>query len=280
MKKDNTKKRFEWVPEILRHPAASFRNLTNDNPLTYSSDAQDRLRYFTYTLLVLLMLPVALGYGLNAVSQSQYLLSGCILMMCCSLTFSWLILSRWNNRRIIYRFNAVIFSLLLLYLVQIGGTGGSKILWMYTYPLVVFSLFGKVEGFCWSLTVFVAAVILLLKPVAWLPNFHYDPEFKIRFASTYLIVHIITWWIEYLRNFYRMDRRMLERRVDERTRELTTVNLHWIQPTIDKKPPTNPSREENAQAELLSKGLPEFEVTEALERVGCNFECQAIAQAL
>jgi signal transduction histidine kinase len=80
---------------------------------------------------------------------------------------------------------------------------------------------------------FLAAVILLLKPIPWRSNFHYDPEFKIRCASTYLIVHIITWWIEYSRHHNRIDRIMLERRVDERSKGLTAVNLQ-LQEAVEK----------------------------------------------
>ncbi len=225
MKKDNSDKRCSWAPGILSHLESFFRSLTNATPLTASSDVQNHLRYYTYTLLVLLMLPAASGYGLYALFQGEYLLFGCILVMCCSLCISWLILRRWNNGLILYRFNAVVFALLLLYMGLIGGGGGSKILWMYTYPLVVFFLFGKTEGFFWSLGLFLAAVAICLQPLPWLPGYHYIPEFKTRFASTYLIVHIITWWFEFSRHHYRSDRGMLEQRVDARTKELTTVNL-------------------------------------------------------
>ena len=223
--------RLKWVLAGLRLPESFFGALTNTNSLNSASDSQNRLRY--YTLLVLLMLPVVLGYGLEAIIEAHYLLAGCILAMGVSLIVSWLILRRWNNGLIIYRFNAVVFALLLFYLAVIGGSGGSKILWMYTYPLIAFFLFGKMEGFCWSLAVFVAAAVILLLPVPWVPVFNYDPEFKARFFSTYLIVHIITWWFEYSRHHYRIDKRTLERRVEERTKELTALNLQ-LQEAIEK----------------------------------------------
>jgi len=233
MKKDNSNKRFRWVPGFLRYPETLFRILTNTGPLSASSDAQNRMRYHTYTLLVLLMLPTALGYGLHAFFQGEYLLFGAILVMCFSLCFSWLILRRWNKGRLLYRLNAVVFALLLLFMVQLGGGGGSKILWMYTYPLITFFVFGKTEGFCWSLALLLAAVALFLQPRPWLPGFDYVPEFKVRFATTYLIVHIITWWIEYSRHHYRSDRGMLEQRVQARTEELTRLNLK-LQEAIEK----------------------------------------------
>jgi two-component system sensor histidine kinase/response regulator len=230
MKKDNSGERFKRVSGILRHPGSYFRIPAETSPLTSTSEPQDRFRY--YTLLVLLMLPAVLGYGLVSYSHREYLLFASILVMGVSISLSWLLLRRRNSGLVLYRLNATIFALLLLLLAQIGGTGGSKLLWMYTYPLVTFFLFGNIEGFCWSLGLFSAAVILLLKPLPWLPTFHYDPEFKIRFASTYLIVHIITWWFEYSRHHYRIDRRLLEQRVDERTKELTAVNLQ-LQEAID-----------------------------------------------
>jgi len=51
---------------------------------------------------------------------------------------------------------------------------------------------------------------------------------------------------------------------------LYAVMKGWIEPKTDNEPLTGPSRENDAQAELLSKGLPGFEVAEALRRVGGN----------
>ncbi len=231
MKEGNSDKRFKWVPDFLRHPVSCFRTLVETSPISSSSEAQIRFWYFT--LLVLLLLSAELSYGLNSIFQGNYLLSGFILVSGTSICLSWFLLRRRDTGLFLYRCNAMVIALLLLYFVQIGGDGGSKILWMYTFPLVAFFLFGKIEGFFWSLTGFFAAVVLFLKPVPWLPAFHYDPEFKIRFASTYLMVHIITWWFEYSRCQNRIDRGMLEKRVNERTMELTTVNLQ-LQEAIEK----------------------------------------------
>jgi hypothetical protein len=38
------------------------------------------------------------------------------------------------------------FGFLIVAMVVIGGEGGSKILWMYLFPLIVFFLLGKIEG--------------------------------------------------------------------------------------------------------------------------------------
>ncbi len=222
MEKDKTQKPFKRVLDILGGPDVWFGILTDTGSRVSLSESQNRRSYFS--LLVLLMLPTASGFGLNCLLKAQYVLAASNFVFAVSLSLSWFYLRRREDDLTIYRLNALLFALLLLGLVQTGEIGGARILWMYTYPLVAFFLFGKAEGFYWSLMVFSMAVGLLIQPLPYLPAYHYPHEFKIGFAGTYLIVHIITWWLEYSRHCYRIDRKMLEHRVEARTMEITQVN--------------------------------------------------------
>ncbi len=229
MQNDNCEKQFKRIRGFLRNTRARIRTLMNMAAAKSTDDEKNRLRY--YTLFLLLGLPAVVGYGLYALYQGEYLMCGFIFITGVCLCTGLLLLHRMKRGLIVYRFNSAIFAIFLLFLLQIGG--GSKILWMYTYPPIVFFMFGNREGFFWSLAVFFAAVFLFLQPAPWISAFDYSNEFKVRFATTYLIVHIITWWFEYSRHHFRIDRKMLEKRVAERTMELTAVNRQ-LQKAIQK----------------------------------------------
>lgn len=109
-------------------------------------------------------------------------------------------------------------------MLHTGGESGSKILWMYTYPLIVFFMFGGKEGACWNGGLFLAAMILIWTPLPWLEPYGYTNYFAIRFTSTFLVVSYITWWFEYSSHRYLIDKKQLSLRVEERTAELQKVN--------------------------------------------------------
>ena len=183
-----------------------------------SEDDLSRFRY--YSVFLCLGIPAILGFGSYAFCHFEYFLFICILLTGIALSVGWYLLRLNPRNYIIYRMNSAVFALLVLFLLQSGGDEGSKILWMYIYPLIVFLLFGKREGFYWSIAVFFTAIALLWYPIPFFPAHAYSTVFKARFASTYLIVHLITCWYEFSRHHYLIHKKVMEQRVEERTAEL------------------------------------------------------------
>lgn len=144
-------------------------------------------------------------YGLYNLVKANYLLCALILLSATGLSLGWLFLRRLRNGRIVYRINVVLFGLLILYMLVIGGTGGSKILWMYTFPLIAFFLFGKKEGLFWSVGAIVVATMLFWNPLQFSAAYQYPSAFSVRFITTYVIVSAVTYWFEYFRYKYRKD---------------------------------------------------------------------------
>ena len=131
METDHSYKRFQWIPDLLRNP---------ESYLPAHSDAaavDERTRYRYFILLFLLMLPASIGYGFYAFLKADYLLLGSLFAVDLSISVSLLYLRRLKGGLVVYRFNAMLFALLLLYVLQTGGTNGSKILWIYVYPFLV-----------------------------------------------------------------------------------------------------------------------------------------------
>lgn len=168
-----------------------------------SSDDQARLQH--YSVFLLLGIPTMLAFGLYNFLRAQYLLFSLILLSATGLVIGWLFLRRHSAGRFVYRINTFLFSLLILYMLLIGGEGGSKILWMYTFPLISFFLLGKNEGLFWSMAVVTLSILLFWNPFEYSIAYEYSIDFKIRFVATYLIVSAVTYWFETFRYRYRRD---------------------------------------------------------------------------
>jgi hypothetical protein len=106
-------------------------------------------------------------------------------------------LQNTNNSKLIFRFATTTFIILLLYLLMSEGEDGSAILWMYSFPIVIFLLVGKIEGLFWLTILFsVAIAILYFHPPH---TFHYQIGTKMRFPLSFLLVSLFSYYIEAIR---------------------------------------------------------------------------------
>ena len=185
---------------------------------TIPQDEKDRLRH--YTVFVMIGFPFMVAFGLYNLAKTQYLLSGLIAVTDICLLVSWILLTRLEKGQVVYRVAAIMYFTLLLYMVYKGGHGGSKILWMYSFPLIAFFLLGREEGLFWACIVFVIAAVLILIPADWLGVYPYHSDFKIRFLTSFAIVTWITSWFEYMRQRYRKGMRAEHRQLEHEQRRL------------------------------------------------------------
>jgi hypothetical protein len=77
------------------------------------------------------------------------------------------------------------------------GDDGSAILWMYSFPIVIFLLVGKKEGLFWIIILFSVAIAILYFPPP--QTFHYQIGTKMRFPLSFLLVSIFSYYIEEIR---------------------------------------------------------------------------------
>lgn len=221
MNNEPLKTRPNWFLRNLERLTRRLAAIANGTPIE-SKDDKTRFQY--YTIFLLLGLPNMVLYAIYAWIKADYGLVGIISLTAGSLTYGWYLLQKLRDGRIVYRVNSFILAALILYLLQIGGNNGSKILWAYTYPLIVFFLFGKNEGFFWSGAILLSAIALFWRPIPLLPAFEYGLEFEIRFITTYCIVCLTTFWFEHTRHHIRIDKKVFKKQVDLRTTELMQVN--------------------------------------------------------
>jgi hypothetical protein len=178
-------------------------------------DSEALLRFRFYTIFVALANPLMLGFGSVNFINGRYILAGLILASWLGLMAGWMRLRAGRDDLLVYRINALIFGLLILSMILIGGDGGSKSLWVYVYPLIIIFLFGVTEGSIWTFALLstIAGIFWLQLPA--LAVYPYPEAFKIRLVSMYLVVMVITGGFEYSRRRYRdamwREREKLER---------------------------------------------------------------------
>lgn len=166
-----------------------------------SSD--EKLRFQHFTLFLVVGIPIMVIFGFTNLISGNYKITLFSSASAIGLVIGWSIIRHIKNDILIYRINAVIYISLIIYILSFGGEGGSKILWMYTFPLISFFLFGKNEGAVWSLIVICIIFFIFINPNNFLSIYSYHYEFKIRFIASYIAVTAITYWLEYLREYYK-----------------------------------------------------------------------------
>ncbi|MBT8490194.1 MAG: response regulator [Deltaproteobacteria bacterium] len=161
-----------------------------------------------------------------------------------------LYLRRSKNYQIACYVGIVITGILYLYLLATGGVNNTAHVWYYTFPLVSSFLLGSKRGA-------VATILLLMLAIIFFAvNFdlpyltHYSKDFIIRFIPSFIVVFIFSYAFEYFREKaqekltakndelnktikelketdirLRKAREELEKRVQERTAELSKANI-------------------------------------------------------
>ncbi len=191
---------------------------------TTALDEYDKIRLHYFAIYQILGLPTLVGFAIYHYLNANYLLCALISLLVLAASLGLVFIRRLRSGRVVYRIVSTLYSILLLYLVQSSGEDGSRMLWIYTYPLLAFLVFGRTEGLLWNIGLFFAAAYLLWFPLPWLPAHGYSTAMKYRFVLSFGFVTIIASWFEHSRNLYRIDKQAMARQVDERTAELRTVN--------------------------------------------------------
>lgn len=105
--------------------------------------------------------------------------------------------------KIMYRFIAVLFGGMLLFLVVSGGAYGSKTLWMLLFPQLTILLLGRIEGIAWSGGLLALALGMNLTNASGLASSRFGSEYLFDFITVYLMVMAIAYWVVSLREQYR-----------------------------------------------------------------------------
>lgn len=201
--------------------ARTFHTLSKP-PSAERWSPDERLRFQHFTVFVLLGVPTMVAYGILNLGRGNLPLALAIGLAATGLIAGWVWFRKTGRWALIYRTNILLFSGLVIYLVVIGGEGGSKSLWAFTLPLITLFNLGKAEGFVWVAGFFLAFAGVLFASGSVDGIYTYPTDFKVRFLTTYLIVSALSYWFEHSRHEYRAlmeeKHRRLEAEIEERKR--------------------------------------------------------------
>ena len=209
--KTNQNNMYNWMLRHIRGLSENIDTLVNKAPIS----AEEKNLLQQYTVFLLLGIPTMVIYGIYNLTKSNYMLCTLIFISGLGLSVGWYFLGKLKRGIIVYRINSILFGLLVLYMLMVGGEGGSKILWMYTFPLIVFFLLGKNEGIFWTGGIFAISFALLWMPSNLFTVYNYNGQFRIRFVTIFVIVSAIAYWFEYLRHKYRIGMESEHRKLQE-----------------------------------------------------------------
>lgn len=198
------------------------------------ADSEEQNRFFHYSIFSLLGIPTMVLFGSAHLINNHYGISLLIFMTGLSLGLGWRYLWKTGQGLSVYRFNILIFGLMLVYTTALAGKG-EAILWCYIFPLVTLLLMECYEGTLWNLGLLISLLAIFSSDSALSHNYFYFTDFKIRFVLTYLMICTIAFWFEYLRTKYRLGMEENEQLLKKKQSNLENTIQHLIQTKQEKE---------------------------------------------
>lgn len=186
-----------------------FNNITKkivlfSDTAPISNEAKTRLQH--YVIFLMLGFPTMLLFALYSFYKGNITLALIILPSALALLAGIFVIRSLKDGTWVYRINAIVYMSLLIYMIIIGGEGGSKALWSYTWPLISCFLFGYIEGSLWSMLLLLITLITYNSSISQLvERYTYSLDFQIRFFISYSMCVIFSSWFEYSRASYREE---------------------------------------------------------------------------
>lgn len=113
--------------------------------------------------------------------------------------FILVFLRKTKNHFLASNFMVTIMFLLEIYILVRGSTDGSQfgLLWYYIIPIIALFMLGRKVGLVYILALPLITLLLFLYPIDSMPA--YDPVLKLRLLYTYLVVTVLAYLYEFVR---------------------------------------------------------------------------------
>jgi diguanylate cyclase (GGDEF)-like protein len=178
-----------------------------------------------FYLFVSVGIPVLVLFSIFHILSQNYMegvLDGAVACFLGGCYLSFKVIKRVKT---IYFMCVALVGLLFLYLGYDGGGHGSKLLWMYLFPLIAFFMTGRAVGGLFSAAGLVAVgIIFFSQEMIWFRPYPYENDIKIRFMVTYAIVTILTFIFEYVRYHFQKGMEREQALLLEKQEALTRAN--------------------------------------------------------
>jgi PAS domain S-box-containing protein len=196
--------------------------LTKTGELLYSSvfriplSPEEERKRITLASLLLLSILTMVPFSILHFLQDHFARSLIIFLIIVVQTISLLSLRYLKNAFIVFRVNVALLGSYFLFLAIIGGPHGSRLLWMFIFPLFAFFLLNKSEALLWTSIIFSLVVVFFIDPQSIIGTYPYEPEMKVRFLITYGIIVLMSYIFESTRQRYEHVIRGEQREIHER----------------------------------------------------------------
>ncbi len=165
------------------------------------ADTNENRRRVFLGVSLLVVVPVLVGFGLEDILAGRSLAAVLDVLAATFLVACVVLLRRVPKGLNVFRAGVGFMSAFLLYFMWVGDNGGSSILWLFSLPPATLFLLGKREGLLWVGGGFAVILAMLFFP-EWTGAQAFDRHTAVRFAFSYLVVGVISYALESLRDYY------------------------------------------------------------------------------
>ncbi|MBN2674829.1 MAG: hypothetical protein JXX29_24320 [Deltaproteobacteria bacterium] len=175
-------------------------------------------------ICIFVSMPILLYFGLrdlfsnNGLSASLPELSVAVLLVVTSLT-----IRKRKKITVLLRFPMAAIGGLILYNLYTAPGEGSDLLWMYTFPVFAFAVFGRTEGLIWNFIVLTASLAMIFFPQIF-HSFPYSDGFAVRYAISIAFVTTLSYATESMRMKFYIEIQDQKQQIQDAMADIKTLS--------------------------------------------------------
>ncbi|MGD9008518.1 MAG: hypothetical protein PVG41_11385 [Desulfobacteraceae bacterium] len=189
---------------------------------TLAAEDQDidvtRKRIFL-SFCIIICIPIIFLFAINDLKNQRIFEGLAILIILAALILNLIALKYAKKANKFFRISIIVTLLLLSYELAIGGGDGQAYLWFYIFPLAAFNVCERIEGILWVSLSLLISSFLFFVPIVY----EYSHTTGLRFIVTYSVISILSFGIEFFRNWYYRELMDKKRNLEKALHEVKTL---------------------------------------------------------
>lgn len=202
----------EKIPDIILKLAgrrlASFK------------DTDEQTRFLQYCIVTSIAGVVLVGFAVFSYLRHAPVLATVLLVVFACTVVGCVLVFLGVRARFVYRWNILLFTSLLIYLLFLGGEDNSMVIWITITPLLMFYLLGRKEGLAGTTLIGFIVLIFFWGPFPFAERTGYPVLFVLRLMMAYVIISYLTYFYEKFRYLSQLEmeqkHRTLQAEIQER----------------------------------------------------------------
>jgi len=165
---------------------------------------EERSKRLSTLLVLVLTLPLLIGFSFLRFSTADYLLGVLLLLVAISVTISSLIGRTLEDATRLYGLNMAFVGFLFLYLIGTSGSNPYYVFWSFLFPLEAFYLLGLRLGSLFTSVFYMIAVCLILFQEPFHGTMYHDHQFKTDFVLALLVLLLMAYSFAKIKKSYEL----------------------------------------------------------------------------